>query len=917
MLLNSIISSTISQRIWILILVLSFIIKMSDREVLPTTVRPRHYTISIFDLDFSAFTYQGIVTIDVDLVGPGPIKEIKLNARELTVSNAKVKVDYAKTSNEIAISDIAFDSTAEIITLTLPEAVPAESAHAAVTLSFKGLLNNKMAGFYRSKYTDADNQEAYMYSTQFEATDARRAFPCFDEPNLKATFDFAITIPQHWTALSNMPEVSSTTAEDGKKIANADKKLKTVTFATTPVMSTYLLAWACGDFEYIEDFTERKYNGKRMPVRVYTTKGIIKQGEFALENAKKIVDYFSDIFDIEYVLPKVDLLAVHEFSHGAMENWGLITYRTTALLFDPEKSDSKYKNRVAYVVAHELAHQWFGNLVTMDWWNELWLNEGFATWVGWLAIDYLYPDWDVFAVFVSESLQGALGLDSLRQSHPIEVPVKSALDIDQIFDAISYLKGASSIRMISSHLGVKTFLKGVSNYLKKHAYGNATTKDLWTALSQESGIDVISIMENWITKIGFPVITVTETDSEVSIRQDRFLSTGDVKDSENTTEWWVPLGLYTDSASTYSGINTLETREATLNGLSPQGFYKINKNQTGVYRVNYPPARLAKLGQAKEKLSITDKVGLIADASSMALAGLGPTTGILGLLEGLKGEESYVVWSEITNRIGTLRSAWYDEPESVKSALSSFTRSLVSPAVKTLGWEFKPDEDYLTTQLRGLLIGVAGAANDPEVVDEALERFKKYAGGDKSAINPNLRRQIFSIVLASDKLSDEEAKAAYEIVLNEVLNPSSVDSKELALLALGKTKRPELIKRTLSLILSGEVAVQDVHTPAASLASNGAARLALWNFIKENWEQIYALMSGNMVILDRFIRISINRFSSMKVHDDIAKFFEDKDTHGFERSLGQGLDIVRSYAGWIERDGPIVEAWLKEKGYSS
>lgn len=248
-----------------------------------------------------------------------------------------------------------------------------------------------MAGFYRSKYKPTveaaksvprDDEYHYMFSTQFEACDARRTFPCFDEPNLKATFDFEIEIPEDQVALSNMPEKATKPSKDGWKV---------VSFETTPIMSTYLLAWAVGDFEYVEAFTKRKYNGKSMPVRVYTTRGLKEQGRYALEHAHQTVDYFSEIFRIDYPLPKSDLLAVHEFSHGAMENWGLVTYRTTAVLFDEKESDQRYKNRVAYVVAHELAHQWFGNLVTMDWWNELWLNEGFATWVGWLAVDHLHP----------------------------------------------------------------------------------------------------------------------------------------------------------------------------------------------------------------------------------------------------------------------------------------------------------------------------------------------------------------------------------------------------------------------------------------------------------------------------------------------------------------------------------------------
>ncbi|KAK9476709.1 peptidase family M1-domain-containing protein [Lipomyces japonicus] len=890
---------------------------MTDREVLPTTVRPRHYALSIFDLNFSEFTYKGTVKIDLDVIGPQPVSEIQLNVREITVTEAAVSLELSKTSSEIKVLDIVHDTKSEIVTLTLSEPVPIEAGRASLTVLFSGFLNNKMAGFYRSKYTDTEGKDSYMYSTQFEATDARRAFPCFDEPALKATFDFSITIPEDLTALSNMPVVSSKIPEDGKKAGEAGSKLKTVSFATTPLMSTYLLAWAVGDFEYIEALTAKSYTGKKVLVRVYTTKGLKRQGEFALENATKIVDYFSELFDIDYVLPKVDLLAVHEFSHGAMENWGLITYRTTALLFDPETSDSKYKKRVAYVVAHELAHQWFGNLVTMDWWSELWLNEGFATWVGWLAIDYLYPDWDVFSTFVTESLQRALDLDSLRQSHPIEVPVKSGLDIDQIFDAISYLKGASSIRMISSYLGVKTFIKGVSRYLKEHAYGNAVTADLWKAVGEESGVDVNTIMAEWITKIGFPVITVSESESGVTLRQDRFISSGDVTPEENQATWWIPLGIYTDdsSASAYSSISSFTNKETVINGLNSASFYKLNKDQTGVYRVNYPSERLAKIGMANDKLSASDKVGLIADASAIALAGLSSTTGILGFLDGLKGEDSYVVWSEIASRLGTLRSVWFEQPEHVTTGLAAFAGSLVSPVVKKLGWDSKPGEGYLDLYLRSLALGVAGSANDKEVVAEAILRFNKYVAGDKKAISPDIRRVVFATVIGTLELSNEQSASAFDAVYEEALNPSSIDGKEIALSALGRTKRPELIKKALDLLLSGKVAVQDVHTLAASLAANGTARWPLWNFIKENWDTIYGALSGNMVVLDLFIRASITSFSSQEAYDDIKNFFADKDTHGYERSLGQALDVIGSVSKWVERDAEPVEIWLKEQGY--
>ncbi len=360
----------------------------TDRDILPAAIKPFNYDLSLFDLEFGGnWGYKGLVKIDAKV--SEDVDKIVINTKELEIQKAKVLSKDGNT--EIcSMEDVSYDKKDERATLKLSKAIPAGDATLAI--EFSGIMNNAMAGFYRAKYKPAVTADAstatdgdwhYMFSTQFEACDARRAFPCFDEPNLKASFEFEIEIPEGQVALSNMPEKAVT---KGSKAG-----LKKVSFEKTPAMSTYLAAWAIGDFTYVEAHTKRKYQGKNLPVRVYTTRGLEEQGRFALEHAHRTIDYFSDVFEIEYPLPKSDLLAVHEFAMGAMENWGLVTYRTTAVLFDEKTSDAKFKNRVAYVVAHELAHQWFGNLVTMDWWNELWLNEGFATWVGWLAVDHLHP----------------------------------------------------------------------------------------------------------------------------------------------------------------------------------------------------------------------------------------------------------------------------------------------------------------------------------------------------------------------------------------------------------------------------------------------------------------------------------------------------------------------------------------------
>lgn len=360
----------------------------------------------------------------------------------------------------------------------------------------------------------------------------------------------------------------------------------------------------------------------------------------------------------------------------------------------------------------------------MDWWNELWLNEGFATWVGWLAVDRLYPDHQVWQTFVQDAMQTAFSLDSLRASHAIEVPVKDALEVDQIFDAISYLKGSSVIRMLSGHLGVDVFLEGIAAYLKLHAYSNATTNDLWAALSKASGKNVNEFMDPWIRKIGFPVLTAAEEPGQIGVRQSRFLSTGDVKAEDDKVLWWVPLGLKTTAQAAGAATAALTVKEETLRHID-ETFYKFNIDQAGFYRTNYPPARLEKLGVERHKLSPEDKVGLVADAAALAVAGQATTAGFLSLVEKFKDESNKAygtsnsmlkqgliinsVWSQIISSLGNIRSIFTDN-KTLATGLRVFTLRLVTPATEKIGWESAPSEDYLTGQLRALLLSTAGSA---------------------------------------------------------------------------------------------------------------------------------------------------------------------------------------------------------------
>ncbi|TKX19461.1 aminopeptidase-like protein 3 [Elsinoe australis] len=579
--------------------------------------------------------------------------------------------------------------------------------------------------------------------------------------------------------------------------------------------------------------------------------------------------------------------------------------RTTAVLFDEYASDQKYKNRVVYVVAHELAHQWFGNLVTMDWWNELWLNEGFATWVGWYAVDYLHPDWNVWGQFVTEGMQTAFGLDSLRTSHPIEVPVRNALEVDQIFDAISYLKGSSVIRMLAAHLTPEVFLSGVADYLQTHKYGNAKTNDLWSALSKVSNQNVNAFMDPWIRKIGFPVVTVAEEPGQISIKQSRFLSAGGVKADEDTTTWWVPLGL--KSGSTKAQTSALTNKEDSIREIDDI-FYKLNSDQTGFYRTNLPPQRLTSLSGHLDKLSVEDKIGLIGDAAALAISGDATTAGVLSFLEGFASETNYLVWSEILSTLGNIRSVFSDD-EKLSDGLRAFTLKLVSDATDKIGWTFEPKEDYLTGQLRALLISTAGLAGHESTVAEAQKRFKAYFDGDAKAIHPSLRLAVFKIAIKNS------GKDAYLQVRKEYESTTSVDGKEITLAAMGRVPSAELARDYLDWSFSGPVATQDLHTPARALALNSAVRTEVWTFIKKNWSTIFDKLSGNMVVLERFLRMSLTKFASNDIEKDIENFFKDKDQKGFDRGLAVVSDTIKGLAGYRERDGGVIGEWLSARGY--
>lgn len=864
------------------------------RQVLPKTVKPVHYDLTL-EPDLANFTYRGSVHIDLDVLADS--SSVSLNTVDLDIQSTRIAVDGAEVESTVHLS---YDEDSQTTTFGLGHALQA-GQRATLSLEFTGTLNDVMAGFYRSSYKDADGSEHFLATTQMEPTDARRAFPCFDEPALKATFTVTLIADHDMTTLSNMNIAREVDVESQM----VGRKRKRVTFDKTPVMSTYLLAFVVGKLKYCET------NGFRVPVRVYCTPDEDeKHGMYSAELAARTLAFYEKEFGIDYPLPKMDMIGIPDYAAGAMENWGLVTYKTTMLLMDDETTSAEDKREVAETVTHELAHQWFGNLVTMDFWEGLWLKEGFATWMSIYACDAFYPEWKIWDGHVTETLREALSLDSLRSSHPIEVPVRRADEVNQIFDEISYQKGSCVIRMVSKALGEAVFMDGIRRYLSRHAYGNTVTNDLWAALSEASGKDVAKIAAIWTRDVGYPVVTVAENkeDSTIDLKQNRFLRTGDVKPEEDQIVYPIFLAL-----KTKDGVDnelSLASRQATFK-LPSLDFFKLNSEHSGIYRTLYSRERLQKLGQAARSglLSVSDRAGLIADANALAQAGYQKTSDLLAFLRAFDLEPEFQVWREMCGCISALKKTWMFEEEQTQDALKAFQRDIVTKRAHEIGWVCGAQDGHIQQQFKALMFAAACQADDKEAHAAARDMFARFMGGSREALHSNLRRTVFSAVLRTG------GQAEYDAIVREYETASVGTDRVAALSSLGSSRDPKLIQRTLDYTLSKNVRSQDIHQSVSGLISHPAGLMALWSWFQKNWEVLQAKMPPSLGQLGRLVQMATAGFSEEHQRKEVEEFFKNKKTQGMDMELAQSLDIIRSREGWLARDKADVAGYLAQSGY--
>jgi tricorn protease interacting factor F2/3 len=769
--------------------------------------RVREYDLFL-DVDFAGLKYDGRITADIDSIG-----DVSLDAVGLQISNVKSgsrKIPFKHTGKLLEVQTGKFSGPLEI--------------------EYNGKVSDNFTGFYKASYGDG-----YILSTHLEAVQARKVFPCVDHPAFKAVFKLQVRTDPNLSVISNMP-IESETKEGGKK---------TVTFKKTPKMSTYLLYIGVGKFAQ-----DKNQHGKTELYAAYADRptGKINTG-FSFEATQKVLDYYESYFGIPFQLPKLHNVAVPEFAYGAMENWGAITYREILLHVDKDTS-IRAKKSVAHVIAHEIAHMWFGDLVTMKWWDDLWLNESFATFMDFKSTDSGYPDWKVWQDFVRTSTSGAMGRDSLTKTHPIMAKVHDPEEIEELFDEISYGKGASILRMIEAYIGSENFKRGVAQYLQKFRYSNASGHDLWSNLQQASGTDVGRIMEGWISQEGFPVVRVSLAGTKLTLEQERFLLTGG---TSNQT-WPIPVTMNVDGKKQ---LLLLDQKKSEINLPAAARSLKVNVDQTGFYVVLYNGKELQDLVW-KGKLSQLDRWGLINDAKAFLLSGRTSYKEYLSLIDRYQNEQEYLPAVEISDQLSFLYQI-------APSRLVEMARKFHSSGLRI--FESKKDENSKT--LKGI-IAARLILLDDAYAKSAGSKFEELAG-----VEPDMKR---SVVMGYARSSND-----YDGLMSRYTKSTTDEERLRFLEGLVSFKNPELIAKTLDFALGGKVKRQDVRNVILYATANPDGKIALWEWFKKNiakLEQMYAGTAQFSIILREYLSIiGVGRAA------EVERFFSEHKIIGADIAL--------------------------------
>lgn len=800
-----------------------------------------------------------------------------------------------------------------------------------LSISYRGQLSSGLSGYYLSTYhldNDTDPKGHNIATTQFEPTDARRAFPCLDEPSQKASFEITMLVQDGFHALSNMP------VKNQRSLFNNWNEFQ---FEKTVKMSTYLVAFIVSDFVKVSSKTK-----SGVDVSVWTAPTKQHLGEYALKVGTPILEFYEETFGINFPLPKLDMIAIPDFSAGAMENWGLVTYRDTALLFDPKSSTAANKQRVATVVGHELAHQWFGNLVTMKWWTDLWLNEGFAEFMEYKAVNSVEPKWDMLAQFIPLDLVRCLHADESYYTHKIAIPVSNPSEISSIFDDISYGKGSSILRMLESWMDEKygngTFFNKLHGYLNEHKYGNAETKMLWDSLEMP-GQNIAEIMATWTDQPGFPFLTFERiTSDSFTVTQERFIFANLVEDLPETNDtiqfnlnqqmWSVPItySLYSNSSGSpkeilrgFAELSTLGAVEITFNETVPEGSVLLaNYLQNGVYRSLYDERTYRYLIDWLRKdldlFPAVERGGFISDVFSMTFAGhLKDPTIALDLSTVLGAETNVLVWNTALKDLESLKNVFALDP--LYGKIVEFQTSLEESVLESIGWtESSPSSEYAHGRalLRGALLSEAVRNNHYQTVETARNYFRDIKAGRKPLLSADVFPAIYDAGVIYGDLED------YTFVMEMFKKSTFAPEQAILLHALAATKTPYLQAKTLAFAISGQVRKQDIQSVIANVVNlSPVGHISAWVFVMDNWEKLLQIFDGmGFGKFNDLLKDIVGSFTKHYLIDEAERLFirqidpEFVVPAGAKVAVMKGLETAKQLLAWKDLYSSDVENWL-------
>jgi aminopeptidase N len=850
---------------------------------LPKDVMPQEYAVRITP-DLGKLTFTGSETVKLD--ARKPVRRLVLNALEIKITSA------ALDGKAIPESAVKLDPKQETLTVALASDLPA-GAH-SLELNFTGKINQQGQGLFYAPYQEhGTGVKKIMLGTQFEATDARRLFPCWDEPSFRARFRLTAIVPENFTAVSNMPVEKETKVAGGKEVR----------FAASPPMASYLNVLCAGELDAIQTKKGEVTHG------VIATKGKAEMGHYALESSQQILDYFNDYFGVPYPLPKLDHIAVPGGFGGAMENWGGITYYESRLLFDPETSSAETKQGIYEVIAHETAHMWFGDLVTMAWWDNLWLNEGFASWMGTKCTAKFNPDWEVW---LSKSVprdptrrhgigkESAMEGDARSTTHPIQQPIANEAEASSAFDDITYRKGMSFITMLESFLGEEVFRDGIRKYIAAHKLSNTTTADLWNSLSEASGKPVGEIAAAWTEQPGFPVVKVThDPKGQITLTQERFTVHFP---KAPPLEWKIPL-TYSIAGETAPVSLLMTSKTLDLPNIPAGRAVKFNVQGAGNYRVQYDEASWKLLLEELPKLTPADRVNLLSDAWALAQANRAPLSLYLDLLEKLRTKDELAEREQIIHVFDFINRLLAGD--SHREQFQKYARSILRPSFEQVGWEPKSGEPTKIAVLRGSLVHSLGDLNDEEIIAGCRERFEKYLSDPKS-LAPDLRPHVFAV---AGRYADE---ATWNKLHELGLKTTSIEEKQNYYDALACALDPKLAARTLEISLGDEVPTSRAIHLVAKVARQSEHPEVAWQFAKAHMKQLLA--KTDALAANSYAPGLFTFFSDAARISELQRYAKSDLPTAAAKDVAKAIDEVGFRAEFKPRLATQIAAWISGSG---